>query len=176
MSPYAFPDIDLHERVSLIFVGPKGQFERMKLAAHPFGKAVSSFDAEKYEKLLKVTQMFKALGWPDYALAPELSEYKAHRQGIVTPNAASFALGEAYFNGDRDQHHGLQRMLERLPDDRRRRLARALILSLAAQQRAAVLGSAHCSWLTLCVQCLSAHTAIVVLALLLPQYTPHPPT
>ncbi len=104
VSPYAFPDIDLHERVSLMFVGPRGQFERMKLAALPFGKAVSSFDPEKYEKLLKATQMFKALGWPEYALAPDFSEYEAHRKGAVTPNAAAFARGEAYFNGDRDQH------------------------------------------------------------------------
>ena len=48
--------------------------------------------------------MFKALGWPEYALAPDFSEYETHRKGAVTPNAAAFARGEAYFNGDRGQH------------------------------------------------------------------------
>ena len=89
----SFPNMELHTMVSLTFVGPRKQYEKVMKAALPFGSFLT-VDHDKFEKLLRAMQVLKDLGFAAYADVPDFEDVS---------NAAQFEAGRHYFNKDRTQ-------------------------------------------------------------------------
>jgi hypothetical protein len=86
------PRLDVHTAVSIVFVGPKKQFEARLSLALPFG----SVTATRYQLLVRIVKLQHALGNPLFQRYTDVDE---------SPEA------NAYFTGDKDAPGSLQNLI-----------------------------------------------------------------
>jgi len=92
----SFIDNKLHQRISLVLMGSRKQFEARMRHMLPFGR-IFDIAPNKFDTLMRAARVFKALGCSQFSNVLSKTEEEAPE------NAHAVSVLKNYFDGDRDQ-------------------------------------------------------------------------